>query len=57
MSDGSINTASFRQLIEKMREQAPLAGITAAQQERIVAFITDLEAQPTVHPLLTCMTR
>jgi 2-methylcitrate dehydratase PrpD len=30
MSDGSVNTASFPQLVEKMREQATLVGITAS---------------------------
>jgi 2-methylcitrate dehydratase PrpD len=57
MSDGSVNTASYPQLVEKMREQAPLAGITAAKQARIVAFITTLEEQATVQPLLASMTR
>jgi hypothetical protein len=57
LSDGSINIISIPQLVEKMREQAPLAGITAAKQARIVAFITTLEEQPTVQPLLANMTR
>jgi 2-methylcitrate dehydratase PrpD len=57
LSDGSINTASYQQLIAKMNEQAPLAGISGGKQEKIVEFITYFEEQPNVLPLLANMIR
>jgi len=45
MSYGSINTATFEQLAEKMGEQAPHAGISREKQERIVDIIDHMEDQ------------
>lgn len=57
MSDGTVNTATFEQLVEKMREQATPAGISRAKQARIVEVITHMEDQNDILSLILNLTR
>lgn len=49
--------ATFEQLVEKMREQAPLAGISDQKQGKIVEVIAELEKQQSILPLVESIVR
>ena len=57
MSDGTIKAATFEQLVDKMREQASLAGISREKQDRIVEIVTHMEEQKNILPLLENIVR
>jgi 2-methylcitrate dehydratase PrpD len=57
MSDGTINIATFQQLVEKMREQAPLVGISRDKQDKIVDIVAHMEDQNDIISLMSNMVK
>jgi 2-methylcitrate dehydratase PrpD len=57
MSDGTISTVTVQQLIEKLKEQAPLAGISTVQQDQIVDIIIHMDKQDDISGLMKNVVR
>jgi 2-methylcitrate dehydratase PrpD len=57
MSDGSIYYHTMETLTAKLREQAPLAGISKDKQDRLVEICYHLEDAPDLRPLIANMIR
>jgi 2-methylcitrate dehydratase PrpD len=52
MSDGTVHPVTYPQLVDKLREQAPLAGISEDKQDRIIQITTHMAAQESITPLI-----
>lgn len=57
MSDGTVRAVTYPQLVDKFREQAPLAGISEAKQDRILQIVTHLADQDSIAPLIQSIVR
>jgi 2-methylcitrate dehydratase PrpD len=57
MSDGTISAVTVQQRIAKLKEQAPLAGISTMQQDQIVDIITNLDKQDDISGLIENIVR